>query len=93
MSEESRAVRRESIGEAGVGIRGAEKLGKSEQEIITPRGMFRAEEHVFICFNRASAAAAAVWSVTVIVVKKMTASGEKVVNPFRDDDTLVGVET
>ena len=47
---------------------------------------------MFICFNRAGAAAAAVGSVTVIVTEKAAASGKEVVNPFRDNGALVRVE-
>ena len=48
---------------------------------------------MFVGFDRAGAAAATVWSVTVIVAKKTAVSGEKVVNPFRDNDALVRSKT
>ena len=48
---------------------------------------------MFVCFDRAAAAAAAVGSVTIVVTEKVAASGKKVVNPFRDNDALVRFKT
>ena len=75
------------------GIGCAEKLIQGHKKVGTPRGVFRAEEKVFVSLDGAAVAAATVRGVTIMVAKKTPASGEKMVYPLGYDDTLVGGKT
>ena len=53
----------------------------------------RAEKKVLVSFNGASVAAATVWGVTAVISEEPAASRKKVVDPFGDDYTLIGIKT
>ena len=93
MIEKSRAVRKEGRGDASFGVRGAEELGHCNKKVHTPRGVFRTEKKVLVSLNGASVAASTVRGVAIMVSKETPSSGEEMVEPLGDDDTLSGVKT
>ena len=55
--------------------------------------MFRTEKKVLISLDGASVATSTVRGVAVMIAKETSASGEEVVDPLGDDNTLSGVKT
>ena len=91
--EKSGAMRKKGRCDTSFGIGCAEKLIQGHKKVGMPRGVFRAEEKVLVSLDGSAVAAATVWGVTVMVTKKASTGGKKVVNPFGEDDALSGVET
>ena len=87
--EESRAVGKKSGGDAAFGIGGAKELVQGDEKVSPPCSVTRTKKKMLVCFNGTSVAAAAVRGMTIMVAKKAMASGEKVVDPFGEDDTLI----
>ena len=73
---------------------GAKVFFQSGEKIETPLGVRwrRAEKNVEVAFSGANSAAAALWSMTVMVTEEAAPGREKVMEPFGDEHGLVRFE-